>query len=77
MHVAVGEGGDIHLVILTKGFIVVETGAPLHKEMIKPGAEQAWSFELEPLGDFVAEEGEEAVEKEQDDHQPFEDGVDE
>lgn len=77
MHVAVGEGGDVLLVDLAYGVIVVEIGVAVDEDVVEAGAEQAGDSEVEDSGDFVGEEGEEPVEEEEDYHEPFEEDVDE
>lgn len=75
MHGAVAQGGDVPLVDVADGVVVVEIRGALGEDMIYPRAEQAGGAEAEEAGELVGDEGEEAVEEEQDDHHPFEEGV--
>ena len=77
MHVAVGEGGDVLLVDLAYGVVVVEIGVAVDEDVVEAGAEQAGDSEVEDSGDFVGEEGEETVEEEEDYDEPFEEDGDE
>ena len=75
MHIAVAEGGDVALVVIADGFVVVEIGSAVDKDMIYPGTEQAGRLEAEKAGEFVGDEGDESVDEEQDDHHPFKEGI--
>lgn len=76
VEVAIGESGEVHLVNLAYGFIVVEIGVPLDKNMIKLCAEQTWSSDFKQPGYFIGNKSEKSVEEEQDYQHPFKKGVD-
>lgn len=75
MHVAIAKGGNILLVSVTDGIIVVETGAAVDKDMIYPCTEQAGGFEGEVAGEFVGDESYESIDEKQDYHHPFKEGI--
>lgn len=75
MHVAIGEGGDVLLVDLAYGIVVVKIGVTMNEDMIEPCAEQAGDSEFEDSGDFIREEGEKSIDEKQDYYKPFKDDV--
>ena len=48
----------------------------MHEDVVDPRAQQTGDFQLEELGEFVGEEGEESIDEEQNYEYPFEDCVD-
>lgn len=75
MHVAIAKGGNILLVSVTDGIIVVETGTAVDKDMIYPCTEQAGGFEGEVAGEFIGDESYESIDEKQDYHHPFKEGI--
>lgn len=75
MQVAIAKGGNIPLVSVTDGIIVVETGTAVDKDMIYPCTEQTGALEPEETGEFVGDESYESVDEEQDYHHPFKEGI--
>lgn len=47
VHVAIGKCGDVLLVDLAYGIVVVEIGVAMDENVVEPGAEQAGDSELE------------------------------
>lgn len=67
MNVAVGEGGDVLLMMFADDAVVIGVDAAVDEDMFDPSTEDAGEVQLEELGEFVGEEGEEAVEEEEED----------
>lgn len=73
--VAEGEGGDLLLVGLADGVVEVEVAVAVDEDVVDAGAEQARHLQPEELREPVGREGEEAVDEEEGDQDPFQDGV--